>query len=251
MRLALIPPLAYLDQTHQTDMQLMLPELLQDYDYYTVMEGHLSNPNQYVILDNGAAEARQPAFDELMAIVEDLYPQELAIPDVLRNGPASIAKAESFLKTYGSYFLTLPTKLGIVAAGANMFDAGKTVSFVMRRYAEYVDVIYIPRSLLADSQDPLARIKLANSFHKFWPDKEIHLFGASTYRANEVQFASKLPYIRSIDTSLPYSSAAMNMSLRNSNGSGRPDHYFDLVFDTEQQAYMYDNVAQYREWIDE
>lgn len=249
MRLALIPPLEYLDMTYQTDMQLMLPELLGDYGYRAIMEDHLSNPNQYVILDNGAAEAQQPANDELMVIIEDLFPQEFALPDVIRDSAATIEQAHNFLQEYGDYFHNIPTKLGIVAAGDSPFESARTVSRVMRYYRELIDVIYIPRSLLADSMDIFARIKLANSFHQFYPDKEIHLFGASTVSAREVAFASKVPYIRSIDTSLPFSSAAQYKSLRNSNGAGREDHYFDLVLDNEQMVYMFDNIAQYMEWI--
>lgn len=248
MRVALIPPVSHLDFTYQTDMQLMLPELLGEPEYRRVMDDHLSNPNQYVILDNGAAEAKQPDDQELVAIVEDLYPQEFALPDVLSDGPETARRALDFISKYGDVFADGPTKLGLVTQGRSLFDAARTAYSVLQEEeaAELISVLYIPRLLLKTGGT--SRVQLANHFFLNYPYKEVHFFGASATYPDEVYQVARIPWIRSIDTSLPFSSAVADASLRLSRAESRNEHYFQSVFDSEQLEVAKDNVQCYLEW---
>lgn len=251
MEVALIPPVNYMGFTHQTGMQLVLPELLHNREYREVVEEHLSNPNQYVILDNGAAEAKQPANDELVAIVEDLYPQEFALPDFLGNPHLTCAKAFEFLDKYGELFEDLPTRLGLVTQGKNAFEATWMVHKVLESpYGHLIKTLYIPRLLVKATSDPLIRVKLANHFKKAYPHLDIHLFGASPMAPKEALYASMVPSIRSIDTSLPFVAGFHEVSIRLVKSvPDRPQHYFKAVFNETQLELVHDNVACYLSWV--
>jgi hypothetical protein len=56
MYLALIPPVSLLDYTDRTDFQLMLPQLVSDDRYAYTYGHHCKDHQQFVTLDNGAAE---------------------------------------------------------------------------------------------------------------------------------------------------------------------------------------------------
>lgn len=246
MRVALIPPIDQLWHTHQTDLQLMLPQLLHDPEYRSVYERHLSNPNQYVIMDNGAAEDRQMSNEELVAIVDDLFPQELAIPDVLGEADATLAKAIMFLEDYSDYFEDSPTKLGYVTQGANYKEIIETVDYLMRsRWADSIEVFYVPRLLVPRFHDLRTRVKVANILAKY--KRPIHLFGAAPTFLEEVRIAANTN-IRSIDTSAPFVYATYNESITNMLPLNRPENYFDVVLDEEQRMIAADNVHTYLKW---
>src|SRR5574337_1048257 len=94
MEVALIPPVSLLEDTDKTTMQLMLPlEELNRIDYLASYKAHLKAPGQYVILDNGAAEANQVDDEFLVYQAEKWKPNELAIPDVLGDSTKDIRYA--------------------------------------------------------------------------------------------------------------------------------------------------------------
>ena len=249
MRVALIPPIEHLGITHETDLQLLLPQLLGDPGYRAVYENHLSNPNQYVIMDNGAAEEEQLGDDELVAVADDLFPQELAIPDVLADGVSTIDRALAFLDQYGEYFqYETPTKLGLVTQGVNEAEAIITVRAVLKHpHADAIKTLYIPRLLVDKTHEPYVRIRTAIALSGH--DRDIHLFGVSNWFPGEVRLARNYDVIRSIDTSLPFTAAFTYSTLPSlTRGPGRPERYFDNVMDRIQEACAIQNVQTFKEW---
>ena len=219
MELALIPPISLLQDTMRTNMQLVLPQLLEirpDFplDIYSLTyKAHCTNPKQYVIMDNGAAEDQQLNNSLLLHIASLYKPDELAIPDVLANGDKTLISTFDFFEAHQNDLDRIngeretKLKLGFVAQGKTIEEVIKTVVLMrLFKWADQIDVIYIPRLLIKETIDPLARIKVYEELYDLYEDcYEYHLFGASTIWPAEISTASQLPYkIRSMDTSLPY-----------------------------------------------
>lgn len=254
MQVALIPPKALLEDTELTSMQLFLPHLLEDKEYFDKFEEFLLKPWVTTILDNGAAEALQLTDIQFRETVLKLRPTEFALPDVLGNGPATVARALDFGDL--RRFALNKIKVGFVAQGTTEEEAWWSVTKLLS-YAvmkDHVKVIYLPRLLVAE-WDREIRIRLAQRIKAEFPHLEIHLFGANNIWAREVLWAASCKVIRSIDTSLPYQAAYANRRLRNLEmgetleGVKRPSNYFAADFsDPELRMLVTANVRTYLGW---
>lgn len=252
MEVALIPPISLLKHTEKTQMQLMLPlaETLDRRDYMASYKWHLRSPSQYVIMDNGAAEAQKIDDKYLVYLAEFYEPNELAIPDHLGDMANTVKHAEDFIDRFGvRLVLDRQIKLGYVAQGCDAEEAFYGVQKIIARYGWMVDTIYLPRLLVKPKEGRNERIKLAYFINNTWGNTyDIHLFGASKYWPGEVCIASQLPYIRSIDTSLPYQLSFAMRTMKRVPGPGRlvdrPEKYFsqpDKLFpniDTYVERYL-------------
>ena len=249
MELALIPPKSLLVDTNRTKMQLVLPQLLkykpEDIldDYSLRYRKHCDNSSQYVIMDNGAAEANQLSSTQLLRIAEMYAPDELAIPDTLADSTKTIQQAWDFFgkhqrdldrinaNRYKSGLVDL--KLGFVAQGRSADESiNCIIQMLSHHWSKQVKVIYIPRLLIRESGDRLARIKVFKQLYKSLGTQfEYHFFGAASGWPNEVNTIRNYEGIRSMDTSLPYTMAYFFAQLDASYkhaGLNRPEHYFDL-----------------------
>lgn len=247
MEVALIPPISLLEDTNRTQMQLMLPHLLYNPKYANVYSGHCLNPNQYVIFDNGAAEHKRPHAPELFGLCTRYRPQEFALPDAMGESDVTHDMGKAFLRKYGRQLVDLNVKIGYVATGKDLFDAMEGLDRFIGHFASFVDTIYIPR-LLVRAHHLTARVEMAMAIHeKFGEAFEIHLFGASRWYPGEVRVASRYPFIRSIDTSIPYCFAFDGRPLRpRTQQVTRPQSYF------QRPSYAYKGsgaaVERYLKW---
>lgn len=252
MKLALIPPTSLLRDTTKTNMQLMLPhQMLTDPDYRRVYTNLCKNNSQYVILDNGAAESNQIDADELLAIAVKYRPDELAIPDTLANGRRTLIQAGYFFARYEDDLYSLAmTKLGFVAQGQTVDECLETVSILVESWwAPYIKVLYLPRLIVAETGDAMARIKLADRLQTEYKNMfEYHFFGSAPMWPGEIQSAQELGFIRSMDTSMPYNMSYYKAELSNSvtnNEAKRPPNYFHQPKDkfVGSEAYVNTFVA--------
>lgn len=262
MELALIPPKSLMADTNRTRMQLVLPQLLKYKpednldDYSLRYRKHCDDPHQYVIMDNGAAEAEQISSTQLLRIAELYAPDELAIPDTLANSEATILQAWDFFgknqrtldkinaDRYKSGLVDL--KLGFVAQGRSVDESVNCViQMLSHHWSSQVKVIYIPRLLVRESSDHLARIKVWKTLHRsLGAQFEYHFFGAAPSWPNEVNVIRDYEGIRSIDTSLPYTMAHYVADINSSykrEGLNRPVGYFERPIDNFPDSDHYVN----------
>src|ERR1019366_3695016 len=141
---------------------------------------------------------------------------ELAIPDTLADSEATIMQAWNFFgkqqrtldkinaDRYKSGLVDL--KLGFVAQGKSVYESLTCVmQMLSHHWSKQVKVIYIPRLLIKESGDHLARIKVFKQLQREHGTQfEYHFFGAGPSWPNEINVLRSYDGIRSIDTSLPY-----------------------------------------------
>lgn len=249
MKLALIPPSCLLGDTNKTGMQMMLPGpvLERDSDYVHCYRKHARDPEQYLILDNGAAERRQISHDMLFDMAVAWQPQELVLPDIMADGPATLKASETFMQHQAAESLRARgTKLAFVVQGSDEDAAYETLQvFAESWWAQFVDVIHLPR-LLVTTGAPDSRIRLAVRAQALLGDKyECHFLGANTIWPQEIKFAARYDYIRSMDTSTPYYMAHWQRPLDGRIWDGaleRPTNYFSRHRSSFQGSDYYVNT---------
>lgn len=258
MKVAFIPPFSLLGQTARTDYQLMLPHLLSNEVYHQRCTELCANPHQFVILDNGAAEGVRISDSQLLLLAGTYRVSELAIPDVLYDSKATLKRMDSFMQIYTSTFGVKNCQLGFVAQGLNSAESMYTVREVLNGpWEPYISTVYIPRLLIQASGDRRERIKVAQRIdQEFGPRLAIHFFGASPLWCSEVQEAARVvPFVRGIDTSMPFNYAYHNIRIEYDtnaypldNPIERPNHYFELSAEHFNTRKLIDNQKTYLAW---
>lgn len=245
MDVALIPPLTLLPYCFMTNTQLALPQLFSN-QHYALFYKHLAEqPDQYVILDNGAAEGWDFTTMDLVQVAEWLEPDELVLPDVLGNFEATVSLVTEFFRTLE----TIPNcKLGLVAAGKDRDDAVQTVHEILNsQYAEHIDVLYIPRSLVT-KDTPYERLYVASELLKHYEDLPIHCLGTSSQFIEEPVLLAQSGMIRSVDTSAPFNYAWAKDYIDSGVHVARPAKYFDLQSGFFQDEFVLHNINKLLTW---
>lgn len=250
MRIALIPPTEHIiTYAPFGQIDLVLPHLwIRDTEYRAMYRSLWeADPNRYIILDNGAAESQAIFPNDLIGVIHAVKPHEFALPDALGDPVTTLQNA----KAWGSLMHELPagTKVGYVAQGRTLRDALEGVMTWRSFYGALAQVVYIPR-ILMDFTHGTARIELASLIHSMMPELEIHLFGMNKAWPSEILAAGKSPYIRSVDSSLPFYYGMNLQGMWSQQRIDRPEHYFESVLDSEQMAQCDENVAQLLVWAD-
>jgi hypothetical protein len=256
MDVALIAPLDMINQQFTTDVQLMLPQI--KHPDYVKEYREMQQRGDTIILDNGAAERVNTTGTELLKIAHQYKVSEVAIPDTLGNAVKTLDQADHFFRYFPLSITTLHkvhgTQFGVVAQGDNWAASMALVDAVMERdYSHLIDIVYLPKLLLNDG-DRYARIRLAEMINTKYNERlVIHLFGANKSWPMEVNFiAMQAPFVRSIDTSLPFAAAmqGVRLSTNASEGMkiGRAEDYFESHMPYEQKVLAAQNIATYLEW---
>lgn len=257
MRIAFIPPVSLLGTTTWTDYQLCLPHLLLDSPAYRNRYRQLcQSPAQFVILDNGAAENERVDDYTLLAFAKEFGVDEVAIPDILGDGPATVGRMEAFFSRVEPALSVEEDReynFGFVAQGNTLDDALRTVNYVMEGwYSPWVKTVYLPRLLIEKSGDPNVRIQLARYIHDARPRLDIHLFGMHSDHPMEVfEAATTAPFIRGVDTSMPYNFAYFREFVGyydRKGGASRPPNYFDLPEDKFPKKILSGNLKVMKDW---
>lgn len=233
MKIAFIPPFSLLRYTEQTNYQLCLPHLFAYGSYKVKYHKYCQDEDQFVILDNGAAEGALASIDELMKNAIKLRPDEVVIPDVLGDKQATINSAVDFY-----HQAVPPIEMRSLPFGFMFVVQGQTFQEVIdcAQWAceqEWVDTIGIPRHLLTTLDDDFARVRVANTIQGLNYCKQIHFLGANGQFPQEVSVLANPQItsqdrVRGMDTSMPFNYAYHNLLLIDTNApaANRPEHYF-------------------------
>lgn len=155
---------------------------------------HASNYKGYKILDNSLIENDGKALDikKVLEVAQEINADELILPDVFLNGPATIRAVEDALKKVGAS--GYKGKLMAVVHGVNDQDWFETYRIL--NTIEEIDVLGIPK--VTAKIHPRGRVHFANRICEE-SRKEIHLLGL-WYSFTELLDYRYPEKIRSMDT---------------------------------------------------
>lgn len=268
MKLALIPPISWLSTSEVTNYQLMLPHLLQDHSYASHYRALAKRKDQYVILDNGAAEG-QDKFTNAQLVGIGIYGQvdEVVVPDVLRDQVETLNRMSQFFDDVWGDRLRNDAfngddvrrlKFMGVAQGATYKEVKDCIDMMMELHGERLHTIALPRHLLETTGDATIRISLAQEiFHDYSGPQggiRIHCLGASPMYAMEMLELGKQGIVDGMDTSMPYNWAYNDsylneaFLLKTGTPIRRPPRYFSRParnFDTDALHY---NIGKCKRW---
>lgn len=235
MKLALIPPISRLDDCKLTDYHLVLPQLFFNYPRYRAFYTELAiDLDNYIILDNGAAEGYTCTYEELMRCALTLDADEVVIPDAIKQPEASEMLLQGFLEFLTRWGYEPGTfKFMAVAQGDTWENFREYVHRVLMddMNQPMVDTIGLPRHMLRTCKDHRARIKLATEIYDVYGSDApaIHFLGASPLWTQELEYAvEEVPFVRGMDTSMPYVYGWYGQRIPTSQMIDRPNRYFEL-----------------------
>lgn len=249
MKLALIPPIDLLEYTEETNLQLMLPHLLQRSERYRyIYKRHCEDPGEYVILDNGEAEGVTPDWDYLWSLLREYQPDEFVIPDVIADMRKTIDRAKEWRYKFSSSIEWSNRKYMFVIQGRTMEEFKESINWALQR--DWIDVIGIPRHCIETLNMRDARWLLAANINRR-SKKPIHLLGAAAHFPDEMHRYdwAAIPTVRSTDTSSPFNFAHKGMSLDGDHLTvRRPENYFHMDLDDFVMDVVDRNVQLLMEW---
>lgn len=247
MRLALIPPTSLLTASPNTNYHLMLPQLVGNWWYSSLFRYRGLDPEQYIILDNGAAEGCEVTPAELMTCAYKYKVDEVVMPDVMYDTLGTSIKVIDFLRelqgTEHAY------KLGLVVTGRSEAEAFEFALQMMDQHGDKIDVLYLPR-LLVTKENLYTRIDLAQALKDVFPYEEIHFLGANTLFIREMREAANLGIVRGMDTSAPYNYTFQERKMDEDVPCNRPEGYFDLHASKFDWHLLQYNIGLARDWAD-
>lgn len=229
---------------HDRNYHLLLAHLASDPEYVKAARALKG----YKILDNSLIEHGHEAFslDKLLEAAELLGPDEIVLPDVFRDGAATVESTKAALDKMGKYRTVY--KVAAVAHGTQPHEW-------LRCYKELValgvDVIHIPKVMdeLWPYGGRLGLVQWLDYAHAHRaPFVEYHLLGIWTNPIELVSY-SRIPWLRGVDTALPIQAAMQGVVFNARWGLDpgttkpkRPDKYFNTMLTRQQRMFADENV---------
>ncbi len=242
MNVALICPPHLLEKYGTvTKYHLVLPHLFRSQKY---LRFYQTRKDDFVILDNGAAEGYEFGAKHLLTLAKDVGANEVVIPDTMGDANDTLAKAQYFARyaqpEYQYMFVLQGKTVEEVMFCLNNLDNGAMFS--------YVTTIGIPRHL--HKIDKNFRLNLTEHLIKeAFNDKfEIHFLGASSWMREAVVLAEAVQYVenfRGIDTSMPIYMGLEDRYINVDRYMSRPDNFFDR---TDDNKAVQANIDTYLDW---
>lgn len=245
MKLALIPPNAFLDKTVD-DYHLILPQQLGDGRYYTKYQQH-RRQGHYLILDNGAAEGIHFTVDVIHTLARDLMVNEIIVHDVMNDYYETKGKVQSWTNH------VIPNTFNYmgVVQGKTLADCKACVDLYLD--IPWITSIGIPRHLITTVKDGMPEIRLSLVLYireQQGNDVNIHLLGTSPDYITELRdWGRHFNYrgVRGVDTSAPFNYAMSSELLVDSNVILRPKGYFKRTEINEEVLDL--NIKALHDWI--
>jgi hypothetical protein len=215
-----------------------LPHLSQEKRYRDFFRKR--STDDYIILDNGAAEALEFGTKHLYTVADDLMVDEIVVPDTLGDMNDTIAKGLAFTRYTKDYYRYMA-----VAQGTTVTQIMQCIDMYMTDVKfMYVTCIGIPR--LINYENPsnratIARLILQKGYHAAM---EFHFLGSSS-PFDEVEDLANVGIGRGIDTSGPIYMAQAERTI-DDQWIPRPDNYFESS--KVDDSLLRENIRLYLEW---
>jgi hypothetical protein len=254
--LALIAPHTYLHFTSYTNYQLMLPQFLSNPGYAKQYGEYCHAGDQFVIMDNGAAEGVYISDEELISLVSKYAPDEIVLPDSMGNMLETVNRSKRFIgsviRWIDKFPVTPSLSFGIVLQGGNLDEIERQIDLMMEDHEPWIDTLYLPRSMNVRWTSRVARITVAEYLeHKLRGKLKIHFLGGSSLFVDELrQVAKNCPFVRGMDTSLPFNYAfAGRYILETGIPIDRPAYFWDAIYNREVSQLLTRNINEMRSWL--
>lgn len=181
-----------------------------------------------VTLDNGACEGYPVEREQLGSIANYVHANEIVLPDEMGNGEVTLKLVSHYLSAHHQ------NDVGYMAVvhGSNM----RQMQDMIKRYVELepITCLGIPRISLKQGCRAI-RIDLAHWINEAFGRRfYIHMLGASSVWPTEAKMIAKYaPFVRSFDTSMPYSYAmdGVRLDIKQLPAFKRVPDYFDRNWD--------------------
>lgn len=244
---ALIPPRglhAYALQSHM-HMALATTACFKNPDYVELYQ----SVTDFIILDNGANEDGQSApADRIDFYAETIGASEIVLPDVMGNRDRTINAIDRFLISHRG--IAEKYRCMAVLHAPTQRQTLNTVAYYEDN--PYIKTLGIPRMYVDQVGQLGARISLAGEIQKFYGDRfAIHFLGAVPEWPAEVRSAAKyVPFIRSLDSSLPFNFTIAGLKLADNSRKvvRRPATYFTRDFGGLNRDLLKANIDTFKEW---
>jgi hypothetical protein len=247
MKLGLIPPMGYDYMALRSNFHLVLPQYLK-YERFIQTYNQAALRGDYIVLDNGAAEGTGIMGNdgsELMRAAKILCANEIVVPDVLGNRMATQEAVFDFIRHCTPE--AAKAKKMAVAHGADLLDVRACIRRLERQPS--IKVLGLPRYLPTYKQ--AGRIDIANWVQEHFLGRfEIHFLGAAPSWPQELKYAAKyVPFVRSMDTSMPFNFALAKEKLtdRTRQVIARPKDYF-ATYQVVDSNLLENNIRTMLEW---
>lgn len=252
MKLALIPPIEQLYMVNSTrTYHLMLAHLVVNYPDYKKFYTYV-NDDEFLILDNGAAEGATVSWDELVELAEGFAPDEVVFPDVMGEMSATL---NLFVDCWNKWqALEVSWDPMVVVQGQTNKECQDFIHQIADISGGYV-TLGIPRHLLKRTGDKFIRANLASWAKSQGYDGAIHALGASSFWPEEIGYLQTTGFFRGMDTSMPFVYAMNNLTYPQApfgpdEEPQRPANYFEGSTTVQVHDLMTRNVEAMEKYID-
>lgn len=226
----------FITNTKQVFHMALAHELVEDAElqyFYSLA----SKKGHFIIIDNGAAEGQLMDSERLMQIVNYINPDEVVMPDALRD------MHKTLLLLYSSEVLrhVPPRKRMMVPQGKGWADWLQCLEYMVGRwdFATIGIPKWIEDELPGGRLRALAAIEDAGFHRKY----HVHLLGLAKLPQEEGSVLGT-KYIRSLDTGLPIALAQIDKTIR--AAERRRSYHYGTSFN-HRTAHV--NVIQLKEII--
>jgi len=244
MRVALISPKGLYKWAEKSDYHLALAQI-EDNDYFVVY-GYLSDDN-YIIMDNGAAEGKTVTDHQLVTSAVRMTADEVVVPDVMCDFKGTMMRAQQFFGQSSWLDLPVHTRYMRVVQGTTLDEAYRCVDEHMLHSLDAV--LGIPRHWIATVDRRTARAQILQYiWDNYGNEAEVHLLGTSYLWPREVYYiARNFPWVRGVDSSMPFNYTIAGEKLEDLRPIKRPDNYFDYIHNVDEGLLEY-NINTFKEW---
>jgi hypothetical protein len=247
MKLALIPPMSLLN-TADTNYHMVLPQLLSNSSYNRYYQECCRNPNNFVIMDNGAAEGETVSSQKLVNHAIELGVQEVVAPDVLGDASYTLRRSLDFVDDFGHLLFEHNIGIMYVLHGRTWNELYMGIHFAT--CTQYISSIGIPRSTFDLFPYDLARHSVASQISDR-TNKPIHLLGMHPKYITEFGGKSWPDSVRGVDTSAPYNYTYSGAKIDGSdNPVSRVRDYFDLPIELFDEYLLAANINYLKGVVD-
>jgi hypothetical protein len=213
MRLALIPPLGLEHMALLCNTHLILPQELYNTKYDDTYK-EACRRGDLTILDNGVNEGAEVTNIALAMEADRLGVTEVVLPDALRKGVLTAHLATKYFSdVFTSSSRLIDHNYMGVLQGINLQE----IKILARHFADipHITTVGIPRHLIRTTRRQSVRIDIATWIADTFDDRfQVHLLGACDSWPREVYWAARyVPFVRSIDTSMPFNYALQGYHL--------------------------------------
>lgn len=209
MDLCSITPVKQSSYMYEGSRVMLLTHLVEKYPEY-VAEA-LAHPETYKILDNSLIELGGALnMERLVAAADKIHADEIILPDVFKDGPATVESTKESIQWLKDHNLLGKYKIMVVCHG-NTFEEWQACFDAVNAMPE-VDVIGVPK--VTSTWLPERSRKHLYPIYKN-TTKEVHLLGSWYNLAELLDLGTEVwNFVRSADTCLPSLYVIQNKSVR-------------------------------------